>query len=687
MSVFNANNTEWKTGEYQLFLGEQPALHDSINRPYPELFEKYKLQKSIDWDENEINLDQSRMDLMTCSKNNYDIMLKNLAFQWELDSVASRAIAPLFAPFVTNSELWAWYMKCSEIECVTPDTEVLTENGWVRIDELEEGTPIAQYNTDNRNIDFTTPTRYVKKPHKGVMYKFWNEQGHFSQQVTPNHRMVLAYPYKYKGDTFKLAKDVNFHGSNAVVVAGEKIDGSWREFSALHAFYVAVQADGSVPNEKYTGARVGTVPYCFGLRKQRKIDRLYSICKELGFNVKEINVADDTRRFYVDVPLEFSHTDMKSFEWIDLKEVTKPWVDGFVEEISLWDGYRPEKDNENYKGFVKYCSTNFECIDKAQTAITLGGYGTHVSELMPVGNRKVAYQLSITSRWSRAGNTINKEEVEYDGEVYCVTVPTSTFLVRHNGSISVTGNCLHALTYSEIIRQCIPNPQEAISEAMDNNDILIRSTKVVEVFDNLEKIGAMYTLGLVDKEDTKVRNAILLGVIALYCLERIEFMSSFAATFSLGEQGVFQGICKLVQKIASDEQVHYMAGEDVINIMKRTGWLVDMHLIKDQIQDLVDSVVLQELTWNTYLFSEGRSIVGLNKGLLDEWVLYNAQDTYNILGLNNPHTVITENPLPWMENWLDLNKSQNANQEASNNNYTLNTVIDDVGDDELDFDF
>ena len=363
MTVFNAENTEWKSGDYQLFLGEQPALHDSINRPYPELFSKYKLQKSIDWDENEINLDQSRMDLMTCSKNNYDIMLKNLAFQWELDSIASRAIAPLFAPFVTNSELWAWYSKCTEIEV------------------------------------------------------------------------------------------------------------------------------------------------------------------------------------------------------------------------------------------------------------------------------------------------------------------------------------LHSLTYSEIIRQCIPNPKEAISEAMDNNNVLERSTKIGEVFSELQKIGAMYTLGLVDKNDKKVREAVLKGVVALYCLERIEFMSSFAATFSLGEQGVFQGICKLVQKIASDEQVHYMAGEDVINILKRSGWKVDMNLIADQLQDIIDSIVKQELSWNTYLFSEGRSIVGLNKGLLDEWVLYNAQDAYSLLDLKNPYGNVKENPLPWMENWLDLNKSQNANQEASNNNYTLNTVIDDVGEEELEFDF
>lgn len=361
MSVYNEGNTEWEAGNYQLFLGQEPALHDSVNRPFQEIFDFYKLQKSIDWSEDEVNLQQSRMDLINTSKNNYDIMLKNLAFQWELDSVASRSIAPLFAPFVTNSELWAWYMKCSEIEV------------------------------------------------------------------------------------------------------------------------------------------------------------------------------------------------------------------------------------------------------------------------------------------------------------------------------------LHALTYSEIIRQCIPDPADAIKEAMKNDEVLKRATAVVTVMNELEMVGARITLGEVERDSEEARDAIVMGVSALYLLERGEFMSSFAATFALGEQGIFQGICKLVQKIANDEMVHFMAGEAVIRIMRKTGWNEDFARNKVYIQKLFTDVLEQELSWNTYLFSEGRSIVGLNKVLLDDWVKWNFQDAASVLKTDIDFDVVVENPLPWMTNWLDINKFQTANQESDNTNYTLNTVIDDIGDDELDW--
>ena len=106
MEAFNTQNTEWKDGRYSLFLGQKPALHDTINMNYPSLDKITRKQISNRWMFDEFNHDQSRMDLLNCPRSIYQIMLMNLAFQWEADSLASRAIAPAFAPFVTNSELW-----------------------------------------------------------------------------------------------------------------------------------------------------------------------------------------------------------------------------------------------------------------------------------------------------------------------------------------------------------------------------------------------------------------------------------------------------------------------------------------------------------------------------------------------------------------------------------------------------
>ncbi|AXN57799.1 ribonucleotide reductase of class Ia (aerobic), beta subunit [Acinetobacter phage ABPH49] len=100
----------------------------------------------------------------------------------------------------------------------------------------------------------------------------------------------------------------------------------------------------------------------------------------------------------------------------------------------------------------------------------------------------------------------------------------------------------------------------------------------------------------------------------------------------------------------------------------------------------VNAVTKSELDWNEYLFSEGRQIVGLNRQLLDEWVLLNAGVVYKFLGVENPHKIIDVSPITWMGDWLDISKFQFAAQEGDITDYPMNVVSNDVSDDE-EFDF
>lgn len=362
MSIFNENNTEWKTGQYSLFMGQAPALYDSMNTNNPRLFQLYKLQVSQRWIEAEFNHEQSRLDLLNCPKSVYKTMLLNLSFQWELDSVAARAIAPLLAPFVTNSELWA----------------VLMENN------------------------------------------------------------------------------------------------------------------------------------------------------------------------------------------------------------------------------------NMEVI--------------------------------------------------------------------------------HALSYSEIVRQCVPDTREVFAMVMENQNTIKRANAVVKVFDELARAGAEYTLGL-RTNDQDTYNVVFKAIATLYILERGQFMSSFAATFAICEQGYFQSIGKMIQKIMLDEIACHAATDlEILRIELRTerGRIAQVQC-RDEIMQIMSEVMEQENSWSDYLFSEGRAIVGLNPTLLKEWVQFNAQVIYADLGLVDPNPRIEKNPLPWMMNWIDIDKHQHAMQEGDGNNYALNVVKDDLGEDELDF--
>lgn len=246
----------------------------------------------------------------------------------------------------------------------------------------------------------------------------------------------------------------------------------------------------------------------------------------------------------------------------------------------------------------------------------------------------------------------------------------------------------HAMSYSEIVRQCVKDPKEVFEMSVKNEHVLSRASTIVKAFNELQKAGAEYTLGL-RKNDQDTYNVVFKGVVALLILERLSFMASFSATFAVVEQGYFQSIGKKVQKIMIDEIVcHYALDSEMINIELSTERGKKAYeQCKDEILQMINESLRNEYEWSAYMFSEGRSIVGLNEELMNRWVEYNAQYVYQSLKLLDkmPFDWQDKNPLPWMDNWIDIDKVQNAMQELDGNNYALNTVKDDIGESEFDF--
>lgn len=115
-TIFNLAKQDYTSSP--LFLGENPGLFDTVNKQYPVIWNLYKKMKSLDWDENEFTFSDCNREFKSCPKPVYDMMIKTLAWQWEADSVASRSIAPIVAPFVTSSELWAAWQRVADNEVV-----------------------------------------------------------------------------------------------------------------------------------------------------------------------------------------------------------------------------------------------------------------------------------------------------------------------------------------------------------------------------------------------------------------------------------------------------------------------------------------------------------------------------------------------------------------------------------------
>jgi hypothetical protein len=149
-------------------------------------------------------------------------------------------------------------------------------------------------------------------------------------------------------------------------------------------------------------------------------------------------------------------------------------------------------------------------------------------------------------------------------------------------------------------------------------------------------------------------------------------MSSFAITFGIAETGIMQGIAQNVSLICRDEMLHARGGAEVLKIeIKKNPALFER--LAPQIKMLFDAVLETEMKWTDYLFSEGRQVVGVNPKLIKEYVNYMAQPVARTLGIEVP--LIEENPLPYMENYIDSSKVQMAAQEIQLTSYLVNSVL------------
>ena len=151
---------------------------------------------------------------------------------------------------------------------------------------------------------------------------------------------------------------------------------------------------------------------------------------------------------HVEVPVEYQIT--KNFkDWIkDYSELNLEWCQEFIEECMEWDGSR----RTDTKGYY-YSSVVENNTEVVQTVASLSGYRTN--RYIQVDNRKDSYKnvnrLSILKH-NKYYNTqsVYPEQIDHNGRVYCVSVPSGMILIRRNNCIAVSGNCHLSITQNLI---------------------------------------------------------------------------------------------------------------------------------------------------------------------------------------------------------------------------------------------
>ncbi len=322
------------------------------------------------------------------------------------------------------------YAEAPAWKCYDGETEVLTPEGWVRFDQLEQGTQVAQWEAGV--VSFVEPVAYVNQAYTGKAWRLTSQA--VDLMVTPDHKMV----YRPKGsDRLRVCAVQDLPATGSFPHVGYLESEGTTIHPDLLKLLVAVQADGSWV-ERSDGWSID-----FGFTKERKIERLSTILTSLGtaFSTKQTGTKNPRTRLW----LEPSPQTAQIRKLLGPNKIFSPALLGmsvelrktFLAELPLWDGTKSE-DHTNYNTVEK------ENADFVQAMAVITGQPARLSSYANDEHRRV-YRVSLPSgsardrSWSKIEG-MKREQVEYDGRIYCVSVPSGFILVRRNGKVTVSGN-------------------------------------------------------------------------------------------------------------------------------------------------------------------------------------------------------------------------------------------------------
>lgn len=329
-------------------------------------------------------------------------------------------------------------------DCYDEDTEILTEYGWIKGVDLIEGIRVGTMDLDSGVFEYQTPSAIINKRYIGELIEY-KDSDNTDLLVTPNHRMV----YQDKDNTIN---DRNYKVSPAVnVQAGykyfpiscenpnEDYDISDDEIKLL----AWIASDGSVRgNNGYTiyqskidkSKVIEELLESLGIQYQKttRIRNIDSIC---GIKLKKDILPANEYRFK-EFLFEGEYNNKYKIPTFAYK-FSQRQFDIFINSYIDGDGSRKYNlDGTAKRGCMIYGLEGM--LKQLQILCVMNNAKTSITKY-----REKDFRLNIILNKKNTGFHTGKSKViDYDGRVWCATVPNTTLVIRRNSKVQIQGNCL-----------------------------------------------------------------------------------------------------------------------------------------------------------------------------------------------------------------------------------------------------
>ncbi|MCH3955297.1 MAG: DNA polymerase [Eubacterium sp.] len=326
--------------------------------------------------------------------------------------------------------------------CLTGDHEVLTQDGWERLDEWQGGA-IACWNATSEAVSFQKAEK-LEFDYRGKMYTY--QDNRIDQCSTPDHKMRVKK--RYGGNWTDMTVEEMAKCQPCIPLNGYRYHRGCASPAWIRVL-IMTQADGY-----YTAD--GEVRFHF--KKLRKIARCKHLLRKAEISFVERENTNGTVTITIParcVPLWLREFRTKTFGFWLLDE--NP--DIFFDELPQWDGYCPAPNS------IQYTTCNRQNADIVQALAHMSGRCASLRLKKLSGEHKNWKDAYILDIWLSpgAGHEIRVKPTitDYDGKVYCAATKTGYFLVRRNGKVWVTGNSGRLIQLQNLPQNHLPDLSEA----------------------------------------------------------------------------------------------------------------------------------------------------------------------------------------------------------------------------------
>lgn len=401
------------------------------------------------------------------------------------------------------------------LTCLSTDTEILTQNGWVNMDTVNNNSLIAQYDHDNGQIDFCNPLRIIKKT-KNVGEEMVQLNGRYTSfNVTSDHNMLIAktlrdgkigpiikikaadivnkkYHLPVSGDAlpqhiiinqknnrgkvkFMSSNTYNYRKKGMSKIEAKKLaEFFWErknllKYKSPHELSLSEcrligfwLGDGTKRTIKNNGTKYSL---CQSFKNPKMVDWVDNMLKSCNIDYNKI-IYDAPKNNIIlgqkcnvsgyavfNLPIGTGgDKQMRNGLYKILPYLVKDGTDlywGLNKEqyFALMEGFWYANGNHgNCLPYVggKTVSSSKILLDLLQSIGVCRGFRTTVKPIkLNKNNKKQLYNISLYNKklHQMVNHKPRKIVLNSETKVWCVQVPKGNIVTRHNGCVTIMGNC------------------------------------------------------------------------------------------------------------------------------------------------------------------------------------------------------------------------------------------------------